>query len=235
MSSATLPDFPDEVVSRALVQFVDLPRAAGRAALITLDNGLDHRKPNTFGPASLASLDHALDEVEAADDLVAVCLTGKPFIFSVGADLTVFRQLTHRDQVLEIGRLGHRVFGRLGTLGIPSFAFVNGAAMGGGLEVALNCTYRTASTSAAALALPEVFLGLIPGWGGSYLLPHLIGPDRAVTVIVENPLSFNRMLKPKDALALGVVDALYEPADFIEQSLSFAADVVTGNRSVKLP
>ena len=233
-TESLLPAFPDEVVTETKVHLIDLP-GAGRAALLTLDNGRDHKRPNTFGPASLASLEAALDAVAARDDLVAVCLTGKPFIFSVGADLSVFRQLTSHEQVLEIGRLGHRVFSKLGALGVPSFAFINGAAMGGGLEVALHCTYRTVSSGAAALALPEVFLGLIPGWGGATLLPRIAGIDGAVTVIVENPLSNNRMMKPAHALELGVADAIFEPADFIEQSLSWAAAVVRGELAVERP
>ena len=234
-ASGTLPDFPDEVVTHARLQFVELADRAGTAALITLDNGFDHTRPNTFGPASLRSLDMALSAVEQRDDLVAVCITGKPFMFSVGADLKVFRQLANHEQVREIGRLGHRVFRRLGELAVPSFAFINGAAMGGGLEVALHCTYRTVSSSAAALALPEVFLGLIPGWGGAYLLPHLIGPERAVTVILDNPLNTNRMMKPTDALALGVVDAAFEAADFIEQSLRWVPQVLSGQVTVPRP
>jgi 3-hydroxyacyl-CoA dehydrogenase/enoyl-CoA hydratase/carnithine racemase len=227
--------FADEVVTRTPVRYLDLPLGAGRAALITLDNGLDHTKPNTWGPGGLAALDAALDEVAARDDLVAVCLTGKPFIFSVGADLKALRSLTTLDQVRSIGRLGHHALGRLGELGVPTFAFVNGAALGGGLETALNCTYRTVSTGAGVLALPEVFLGLIPGWGGTYLLPHLIGADKAVSVILENPLNLNRMLKPAQVLELGIADALFEPADFIEQSLYWAAQVVRGDLAVDRP
>ncbi len=240
MSTSLLPPFPDEIVTHTRIHYVDLPGRAGgpgpgRAALLTLDNGRDHRRPNTFGPASLASLEAALDEVAARDDLVAVCLTGKPFVFSVGADLGVFRQLTEHAQVLEIGRLGHRVFGKLGTLPVPSFAFINGAAMGGGLEVALHCTYRTVSSAAPALALPEVFLGLVPGWGGATLLPRIAGPENAVTVILQNPLTFNTMLKPKQAVELGVADALLDGADFLEQSLAWAAEVVSGARTVDRP
>jgi len=231
----TLPDFPDEVVTETKVHDVDLPGNVGKADLPTLDNGRDHKRPNTFGPASLASLESALDAVAARDDLVAVCLTGKPFIFSVGADLSVFRQLTSHEQVLEIGRLGHRVFGKLATLGVPSFAFINGASMGGGLEVALHCTYRTVSSAAQAIALPEVFLGLIPGWGGTALLPRIAGLDNAVTVILENPLNNNRMLKPAQAVGLGVADAIVESADFVEQSLAWAASVVAGETVVERP
>jgi 3-hydroxyacyl-CoA dehydrogenase/enoyl-CoA hydratase/carnithine racemase len=233
-TSALLPDFPDEVVTETKVHDVELP-GVGTVALLTLDNGRDHKRPNTFGPAGLASLEAVLDALAARDDLVAVCLTGKPFIFSVGADLGVFRQLTSHEQVLEIGRLGHRVFGKLATLGVPSFAFINGAAMGGGLEVALHCTYRTVSAAAPALALPEVFLGLIPGWGGATLLPRIAGLDNAVTVIVENPLSNNRMLKPAQAVELGVADVLIDSADFVEQSLAWAASVIKGEQTVDRP
>ncbi len=231
--TTTLPaGAPDELVTHALLRVVDLPYGVGRAALITLDNGKDHTKPNTFGVGGLRSLAQALDQVQAAaeaGEIVAVAVTGKPFIFGVGADLTGVGQITSRDQAHSVGRAGHDTLRRLDELGIPSFAFVNGAAMGGGLEIALHCRYRTLSTGAGLLSFPEVALGLIPGWGGAFLLPRLIGPQKAVTVIVENPLNQNRMLKPAEALALGVADVAFEPADFLVQSLRWAARVVSGD------
>ncbi len=232
-TETTTVELPAEVVTLALVRYVDLP--VGRAALITLDNGHDHTRPNTFGAGGLASLDAALDEVAARDDLVAVMVTGKPFIFAVGADLSAVGQITSREVAIETGREGHRVFRRLGQLSVPSFAFVNGAAMGGGLELALHCTYRTVSTGAAAVGLPECFLGLVPGWGGTQLLPALIGADRAVTVIIENPLNQNRQLKPKQVLELGIADAMFEPADFLEESVAWATRVLSGATTVRRP
>ncbi len=223
---------PDELVTEAHYRLVDLPGGAGRAALITLDNGKDHTKPSTFGLCGLKCLSAALDQAEAAaaaGEIVAVVVTGKPFILAVGADLTGVGQLTDREQARVTGQAGHDVFRRLGVLPVPSFGLINGAAMGGGLEVALHCTSRTISSGAGMLALPEVFLGLIPGWGGAYLLPRLIGPAGAVKVIVENPLSQNRMLKAKDAFGLGIADVMLEPADFLVQSLRWAADVVKGD------
>ncbi|MEU9830779.1 3-hydroxyacyl-CoA dehydrogenase NAD-binding domain-containing protein [Streptosporangium sp. NPDC048047] len=224
--------FSDEVVTRAIVRDVELPDGAGTMALITLDNGFDHTKPSTFGPAGLTSLAEALDAVEARTDLAAVGVTGKPFIFAVGADLKGAALVAERDQALEIGRLGHRVFRRLGELSVPSFAFVNGAAMGGGLEVALHCAYRTISSGVPAVALPECFLGLVPGWGGTQLLPRLIGPAAALKLIIENPLSQNRMIKGRDAFAAGIADAMFEPADFLEESLRWAAKVLRGEVTV---
>jgi 3-hydroxyacyl-CoA dehydrogenase/enoyl-CoA hydratase/carnithine racemase len=227
--------FDDEVVTGALVRDVRLPGGAGTMALITLDNGFDHTKPNTFGPRGLAELDKALDAICERTDLAAVGVTGKPFIFAVGADLKGASLVRTRDQAEDLGRLGHEVFRRLGELEMPSFAFVNGAAMGGGLEVALHCTYRTISSGVPAVALPECFLGLVPGWGGTQLLPRLIGPANALKLIIENPLSQNRMIKGPEAFKLGVADAIFEPADFLEESLRWASRVLTGEAAVPRP
>jgi 3-hydroxyacyl-CoA dehydrogenase/enoyl-CoA hydratase/carnithine racemase len=223
----------DEVVTKALVRDVELPGGAGTMALITLDNGFDHTKPNTFGPHGLFALNGALSEIAQRTDLAAVGVTGKPFIFAVGADLKGAATMGSREEALAIGALGHHVFRRLGELPIPSFAFVNGAAMGGGLEIALHCTYRTISSGVPAVALPECFLGLVPGWGGTQLLPRLIGPERALKLIIENPLSQNRMIKGSQAYELGVADAMFEPADFLEESLRWAARVVAGEVTVE--
>ncbi|HJY62299.1 MAG TPA: 3-hydroxyacyl-CoA dehydrogenase NAD-binding domain-containing protein [Streptosporangiaceae bacterium] len=225
--------FPDEVVTRALVRDVQLPGGAGTMALITLDNGHDHTRPNTFGPAGLLALRDALDAVAARTDIVAVGVTGKPFIFAAGADLGVAAVIRARDEALAVGRLGHEVFRRFGELSVPSFAFVNGAALGGGLELALHCSFRTISSGVTAVAFPECFLGLLPGWGGTYLLPRLIGPAKALRLIIENPLSQNRMVAGPEAFSLGLADALFEPADFLASSLRWAARVLNG--SVPVP
>ncbi|MGX4655848.1 3-hydroxyacyl-CoA dehydrogenase NAD-binding domain-containing protein [Micromonospora sp. SCSIO 07396] len=225
---------PNEVVTRALLRQVNVPGLDRPAALITLDNGFDHTKPNTFGPGGLASLDEAITAALAAEPAF-VAVTGKPYVFCVGADITSLPALADREQALEIGRLGHRVFARLKDSAVPTFAFVNGAAMGGGLELALHCHYRTLSGGAAALALPEVSLGLIPGWGGTQLLPNLIGIPAATQVILQNPLMQNKMLKPKQAAEMGIADVLLEPADFLERSLEWAAAVVRGEVTVSRP
>jgi 3-hydroxyacyl-CoA dehydrogenase/enoyl-CoA hydratase/carnithine racemase len=223
-----------EVVTRSLVRFVSVPGLDGEAALITLDNGLDHKKPNTLGPEGLASLDAAITEAESRKPRF-IAVTGKPYIFCVGADVTVIPQARSREDAVQIGREGHRIFKRLRDSHVPTFAFVNGAAMGGGLELALHCQYRTVSGGAAALALPEVSLGLIPGWGGTQLLPNLIGIAPAAQVIIQNPLMQNKMLKPAQAREMGIADALFEPADFLERSLEWAAGVVRGDIAVERP
>jgi 3-hydroxyacyl-CoA dehydrogenase len=90
-------------------------------------------------------------------------------------------------------------------------------------------------SSAPGIALPETFLGLVPGWGGSWLLPNLIGPDKAVTVVVENALNQNRMLNGPQVAGLGIADAIFDGADFFEQSLDWAAQVLTGHVAVERP
>jgi len=222
---------PAEVVTVSHLRFLDVPGVDGRVALITLDNGLDHTRPSTFGAAGLASLNEALDAAFAAQP-AAIAVTGKPFVFAVGADLSQIGMITDRESARRTGVLGHSTFLRLRESAIPTFAFVNGAALGGGFELALACHYRTLAANAAMMALPEVFLGILPGWGGTQLLPKIIGPENAVTVMIENPLDQNRMLRPKEAAALGVVDVVLDAADYLEQSLTWAGDVLSGAHPV---
>jgi 3-hydroxyacyl-CoA dehydrogenase/enoyl-CoA hydratase/carnithine racemase len=227
--------FENEVVTEAKARFLRLPGLAGEFALITIDNGHDHTRPSTFGPGGLASLDAALDEIAARSPApVAIGVTGKPFIFAVGADLSGVPTITDAAMAREIAETGHRVFRRLKDSSVPTFAFVNGVALGGGLELALHCRYRTIS-GGAAVGFPEVFLGLVPGWGGTQLLPNLIGIDPAVTVIVENALAQNKMTPAPKAAKLGIADAVLEPADFLERSLEWAVQVVNGDVGVDRP
>ncbi len=226
------PENPNEVITHARVRYIEMPLGAGTMALITLDNGKDHTRPSTFGPGGLASINTALDEINAKPDIAAIAVTGKPFIFAVGADLSAMSLVNDPNIIASFGKLGHDVMRRFGEQKVPTFAFVNGAAMGGGLELALHCNYRSVSADAAALSLPEVFLGIIPGWGGAWLLPNLVGPANALEVIISNSMSQNKQMKPKDALRLGVMDIVLEPADFLEQSILWAAKVVKGDIDV---
>ena len=227
----------DEVVTESFVRDVQLP-SGGTLALITLDNGRDHTRPNTLGPRTLQSLGAVLDaqrERATAGEIQAVAVTGKPYIFAAGADLSKVSTLATRENALLMAQLGHHVLGKFSSLGVPSFAFVNGLALGGAMEIALNCDYRTLDSSAAALAFPEVFLGIIPGWGGATLVPNLIGIEKAIEVVISNPLKNNRMLKPAQAYELGLFDQMYSAGRFLEESIAWADQVITGATQVERP
>jgi len=227
----------DEVVTHSYVRDVPLP-SGGVLALITLDNGRDHTRPSTLGPATLHEFGATLDAVRSrasSGEIAAIAVTGKPYFLAAGADLSKVSAIPSREVARELARLGHAVLGKLHDAPVPTFVFVNGLALGGGVEIGLHADYRTVDSSAAAIALPEVFLGIIPGWGGAWLLPNLIGIENALKVVIENPLKNNRTLKPAQALELGIVDAMFGPASFLEDSIRWADGVLTGRVGVKRP
>src|SRR3954453_3864348 len=195
----------------------------GDVALVTIDNGEDWTKPTFFGQAALESCERALEQLEAGDYCAAV-ITGKPFFFAAGADIREFPEIT-RERAVDGARAGHELFGRLRALPFPTVAAINGACLGGGVELALHCSTRTISTAVRHFAFPEVFLGLFPAWGGTQLLPRLVGPEAAIKVIVSNPLRQNRMLKAADVAELGIADRLLEPVEFVDDSLAFAREL----------
>lgn len=227
----------DEVVTHSYVKHVPLP-SGGTLALITLDNGKDYKRPNSIGPRTLLELSDVLDTIRqdaAAGRVQAAAITGKEYCLAAGADLSQASTVPDRETALALAQLGHATLRKLGDLGVPSFAFVNGIALGGGLEVALHCTYRAFSSAAQGIGLPEVFIGLVPGWGGATLLPRLIGPERALRVIVENPLKNNRLLDGPGAVELGVGDKLIDSVMFLPDAVRWADRVVNGAEKVERP
>ncbi|WP_144713758.1 3-hydroxyacyl-CoA dehydrogenase NAD-binding domain-containing protein [Curtobacterium pusillum] len=224
----------DEVVTHSYVKHVALP-SGGTLALITLDNGKDYKRPSTLGPRTLHELSGVLDTLKteaAAGTVQAVAITGKEYCFAAGADLSQAAAVPSREVAHDLAALGHATLRKLSDLGVPSFAFINGIALGGGLEIGLHCTYRVFSSAAQGIGLPEVFLGIIPGWGGATLLPRLIGPEKALRVIVENPLKNNRLLDGPAAVELGIGDALIPSVTFLPSAVAWADGVVSGRTKV---
>jgi enoyl-CoA hydratase len=183
-------------------------------ALVTLD------RPEVLNALNfdlLRDLDAALDQV-AASDARSLLITGTgDRAFCAGADV---RELMGRS--LEETRwgaaFGQAVFAKLDTLPIPSIALINGYAFGGGLELALACTFRLAART-ARLGLPEIKLGLIPGYGGTQRLPRLIGEARALEMILTG-----RAVAAEEALQIGLVNRLAD-GDLIEAGKSFAHEM----------
>ena len=166
-----------------------------------------------------------LDELESGG-WAAMVLTGKPFVFCVGADVDEFARIGSREEAAAGSRAGHELFARIRALPFPTVAAINGACLGGGLELALHCDARTIAANVRHVGFPEVALSIIPGWGGTQLTPKLAGPDAAVRLIVTNPLRQNRLSTAQDALDLGLVDRVLEPVEFVDETLAFAAELV---------
>ena len=220
----------EELITQFKVTYFDHPKA-GKLAIMTMDNGADYKKPNTFGTGAIVSLNEAMDNLDK--DIKGLMLTGKTFIFSVGANLMEVPSIQSVEEGKEVGTQGHAAFKRIMDLDVPTLAAVNGAAMGGGVEIALYCDYRTISTGVTVLALPECFLGLVPGWGGTQLVPKLIGPEKAVELILKNPLQNNRMIDGKKAFGMGLADRLFEPVEFFDESIGLLARIVTGEEKIE--
>jgi 3-hydroxyacyl-CoA dehydrogenase/enoyl-CoA hydratase/carnithine racemase len=146
-------------------------------------------------------------------------------VFCVGADIDEFTRTRSLEDAREGIRAGHGLFGRIHALPFPTVAAINGAALGGGLELALHCTARTMATNVRHVGFPEVALSIIPAWGGTQLLPRLIGPEAAAKVIVLNPLRQNKLLTAQEAYELGIVDRLIEPVEFVDDSLAYAREL----------
>ena len=196
---------------------------AGSVAIVTMENG-DARPPTTLGRSALASAVQLLDELERGA-WSAVVFTGKPGVFCVGADVDEFARVRSPEDVLEGTRAGHAVFGRIRALPFPTVAAINGACLGGGLELALHCDARTIAADVRHVGFPEVALSIIPAWGGTQLLPRLVGPETAARVVVLNPLRQNRLLNAGEAVDLGIADRMLDPDDLLEGSLAFAESV----------
>lgn len=191
---------------------IELSRA-GEFALITLNRP---EALNALSFSLIAELARAFDEV-AAGDARALIITGAgPKSFCAGADI---KELTGRALVAQKrgAEAGQAAFARLGRLPVPSIALVNGYAFGGGLELALACTFRIATRN-AKFGLPEIKLGLIPGYGGTQRLPRLVGEGRALELILSG-----RTVDAEEAQRIGLVNRLVD-GDPLEAGLAFARE-----------
>jgi enoyl-CoA hydratase len=159
----------------------------------------------------------ALDEV-ATWDVRALLITGAgPKSFCAGADI---KELQDRGLVAQKrgAELGQRTFARLDALPVPSVAVINGYAFGGGLELAMACTFRLATPS-ARMGLPEIKLGLVPGYGGTQRLPRLIGEARALEMIMTG-----RTVDAEEGLRIGLVNRLIEDDEPLAAAIAFARE-----------
>ena len=187
-------------------------RQQGDMAILTLN------RPEALNALSFQILEDigtALDKVSQMD-VRALLITGAgDKAFCAGADIKDLRNRTLIDQKRG-AELGQAVFAKLDTLPVASIALVNGYAFGGGSELALASTFRLASSN-AIFGLPEIKLGLIPGYGGTQRLPRLVGEGRALEIIMTG-----RNVKSDEAERIGLVNAVIE-GDLLQAGLEFAS------------
>ena len=205
-------------------------------AVLTLNPGTEG-KPAVFGPVGLRNLDTAIDAVAAgilAGGIHGVVVVGSGRTFCAGADLDFMAATPTRDDAIDFAQTGHRVFGRLRDLKVPVVAAINGTALGGGLELALHCSGRVVADTARNIGLPEVSLGLLPGWGGTTLLPRLIGMTSALAVLIANPLRGNKLLDAREAHHLGIVDEVCGEDELLTTAIALASREATPRTPVEL-
>lgn len=177
---------------------------------------LPNEKVNKFSRDTLAALDTVLDTLESNDRIrTLVVSSGKENVFIAGADLHEFERAFRSPEISEImiGE-GHRLFRRLEQLPFPTIAVIHGACLGGGLEFALACSHRIVSDHPkTVLGLPEVTLGIIPGWGGTQRLPRLVGLEKSLSMILTG-----KPVPAMKAWKMGLADAI-APWEFIDHKV----------------
>ncbi len=154
---------------------------------------------NAFSRAALDELAELLAGIRRDPTIRGVLFrSGKPGTFIVGADVNELKDLRGRDAAREISQYGQGVFQQLAELPVPTVALISGACLGGGLEFAMSCTYRIAADDRKTLlALPEVMIGLVPGWGGTVRLPRLVGLKSALPMILTGEMLNGRQARSK--------------------------------------
>ena len=173
---------------------------------------------NAFSQDALIELGEALARIAIEPPKALVIASGKSSGFIAGADLKEFQEFDRRGTVNDAIRRGQDVFQTLASLPCPTVAAIHGFCMGGGTEISLACRYRVASSDASTrIGLPEVQLGIFPGWGGSARLPRLVGAPAAMDMMLTG-----RALSAKAARGIGLVDKVVEPAQLIDAAAALA-------------
>ncbi|MGD2114741.1 MAG: 3-hydroxyacyl-CoA dehydrogenase NAD-binding domain-containing protein [Acidobacteriota bacterium] len=200
----------------------------GRDGLATLTFDAPDRRVNVFDRRVLDELDRTVDALAERDDVaILVLVSGKETNFIAGADVDLIAGVTDPLEAEAGARFGQRVFASWEALPFPTVAAIRGTTMGGGTELALASTYRVVSDwDGTKIGLPEVKLGILPGWGGCTRLPRLVGIEAALDTILTG-----RNLRPKKALRMGLADAMVPDAAFLDCVRDFARERIGTKRS----
>ena len=195
-------------------------------ATITLD--VPGRPLNVLDKSVMAELDHILRELENTPSLAGVVFqSGKESGFLAGADVNAIAGIESATEAMRVIETGQSLFQRIEWLAVPTLAVIHGPCLGGGLELALACDYRvTRNNSSTKLGLPEIKLGLIPGWGGTQRLPRLVGVRQALSMILTG-----KHVTASQAKRMQLVDLAIEPEHWESDLAGFIDDVLSGKRT----
>jgi enoyl-CoA hydratase/carnithine racemase len=177
-----------------------------------------HNPPaNVLTPSVLKELQLVLSEVEQDEYIRAVIVTGSGRFFCAGADINELAHLNTVHNGSEFAVRGQSLLSRIERLDKPVLAAINGTCVGGGLELALACHIRLAAAG-AMMGLPEIKLGLIPGFGGTQRLPRIVGPSKAAEMILTG-----ESLPAEEAFRIGLVSRVVPPHELMAQAEAIAA------------
>lgn len=199
----------------------------GEDRLATLTFDAPDRKVNVFTRGAIEELEQVIQQVAARHDIgCLILLSGKAGNFIAGADVEEIARVTDPVEAEAGSRIGHRLFSAWESLPFPTVAAIRGTCLGGGTEIALASTYRVASDGASTrIGLPEVRLGILPGWGGSTRMPRLIGIAQSLDMILTG-----RTVAGRKALKIGLIDALLPEAGFLDRVRDFARERIDRKR-----
>lgn len=173
---------------------------------------------NALNSLFFKEIDDLLHTLHSAKDLRVLIITGEGKSFVAGADIAEMQKMSVRDGY-NFSKVGQDAFSKLVNLEVPIIAAVNGFALGGGCELAMACDFRIASTK-AKFGMPEVSLGLIPGYGGTQRLSRLVGLGDALFLILTG-----QMIEASEALRIGLVQKVVEPENLIGEAKTIAAKI----------
>lgn len=190
---------------------------ADKIAVVSLNNP----PSNSLKMELLTELDQWLDEFHSSPEVKVMVLTGAGKTFASGADITEISKLESGGQAQAMSAAGQKIFLKLEQGPKPVIAAVNGFCLGGGLELAMSCHIRIASDR-ALMGLPEITLGIIPGFGGTQRLPRLAGTGKAIQMILTGD-----PVRSDEALAIGLVNAVVPKDQLIEEAKNLAKKIAT--------
>lgn len=203
-------------------------------ALIRL--GLPEERVVLLDETRLRSLERAVDELLKNSSVSGLVIAGaSEKMFCAGADIKLIQKVTDESVGKKLAEEGQRVFSKIESLPFPTVAAISGPCVGGGCELVLSCQYRVlARNSQTRIGLPEIRLGILPGFGGTQRLPRLIGLRSALDIILQG-----KVISADRALKIGLADLLVPGAEDAESSLekllATARDIITGRTQFQRP